>query len=159
VKMHRVIVFDADGTLRRTTVRDQPCPHAESEWELIDGVVERLAELPHVTSFGVASNQDHVGYGLVSETTARDCLVRMIERATGRRVPSAAIRLCPHRLEEPCMCRKPEAGMLTAILGYYEARPDEVLFVGDSWVDREAATRAGVDFEWADSFFRRGPAA
>jgi D-glycero-D-manno-heptose 1,7-bisphosphate phosphatase len=153
--MHRLIIFDADGTLRRTIVPGQPCPHGDDEWELFEGVPERLGELPEGTWFGVASNQDHVGYGLVTEGRVRSFLTAMIEGATGRRVPAGAIRFCPHRLEVPCACRKPAPGMLTAILSYYGAAPHEALFVGDSRVDREAARRAGVSFEWADRFFRR----
>jgi len=79
----------------------------------------------------------------------------MIERATGQSVPAASICFCPHRLEVPCACRKPAPGMLRAIVSYYGAAPHEALFVGDSPVDREAARRAGISFEWADRFFRR----
>jgi len=153
--MHRLIIFDADGTLRRTIVTGQPCPHDDDEWELFEGVIERLGELPEGTRFGVASNQDHVGYGLVTEGQVRRFLTAMIERATARSVPTEAIRFCPHRLEVPCACRKPAPGMLTAILSYYGAAPQEALFVGDSPLDREAARRAGISFEWADRFFGR----
>ena len=31
----RLVVFDADGTLRRTTVPGQPCPRASDQWELL----------------------------------------------------------------------------------------------------------------------------
>ena len=152
---YKVVIFDADGTLRRTTVRGAVCPHAEDEWELIEGVVERVAALPASVSFGVASNQDHVGYGLVREDDAVGLLSRMIERATGRSVARAAVRLCPHRLDVVCACRKPEPGMLRDILRYYAVAPEEALFVGDSAVDRDAARRAGTAFEWAHVFFDR----
>lgn len=153
--MYRVVIFDADGTLRRTTVAGQVCPHADDEWELMDGVTERLAALPRDVSLGVASNQDHVGYGLVSDAAARRFLRCMLERASGRVVDPAAIQLCPHRLEVPCDCRKPAPGMLRAIVEHYGVAPREALFVGDSPVDRDAAQAAGTAFEWAHVFFRR----
>jgi D-glycero-D-manno-heptose 1,7-bisphosphate phosphatase len=153
-KRYRVVIFDADGTLRRTTVQGQPCPHAADEWELLEGVRERIAELPGDMLFGVASNQDHVGYGLVDDDTAHRLLRRMMEMASGRTVRAAAIRHCPHRLEIACSCRKPEAGMLRAILEVYRVAPEDALFVGDAEVDRLAAASAGIDFEWAQVFFR-----
>jgi D-glycero-D-manno-heptose 1,7-bisphosphate phosphatase len=153
---YKVVIFDADGTLRRTTIAGQPCPHDDDEWELIDGVAERLATLPAHVALGVASNQDHVGYGLISDEAARRFLRDMLARATGRSVDPAAIQLCPHRLEVTCTCRKPEAGMLTAILAHYGVVPHEALFVGDSHVDREAAANAGTAFQWAVDFFGHG---
>ncbi|HVW27129.1 MAG TPA: HAD-IIIA family hydrolase [Polyangiaceae bacterium] len=155
---YRLVIFDADGTLRRTTVSGQPCPHADGEWELIEGVRERLAELPGAVLFAVASNQDHVGYGLVDERTAHRLLLRMIETASGRSVAPSAVRYCPHRLEVDCSCRKPGAGMLRAILAHYAIAPEAALFVGDAEVDRQAAANAGVAFEWAHVFFRRAGA-
>src|SRR5205085_2553999 len=59
----RLVIFDADDTLRRTIVPGQPCPHAEGEWELLPGVRARLHRIPPDVYIGVASNQDHVGYG------------------------------------------------------------------------------------------------
>jgi D-glycero-D-manno-heptose 1,7-bisphosphate phosphatase len=149
-----VVVFDADDTLRRTLVSGQPCPHAEDEWELIEGVSERLLSLPSHVRLGVASNQDHVGYGLVSADLVRRMLHRMIEAASGRAVDDAAVRFCPHRLEETCACRKPAPGMLVAIAAHYGVAARDVLFIGNSTVDRDAAARAGSAFEWAHVFFR-----
>ncbi len=154
---YRLVIFDADGTLRRTTVKGQPCPHTDGEWELLEGVRERLAELPDDVLLGVASNQDHVGYGLVDDETAHRLLRRMLELASGRTVEARAIRYCPHRPEIACSCRKPEAGMLRAILEHYRVAPEETLFVGDAEVDREAAAKAGVDFAWAHEFFQVRP--
>jgi D-glycero-D-manno-heptose 1,7-bisphosphate phosphatase len=39
----KLIIFDMDGTLRRTTVEGKPCPHAPGEWELLPGVREKFA--------------------------------------------------------------------------------------------------------------------
>ncbi|MGE3841550.1 MAG: HAD family hydrolase [Vicinamibacterales bacterium] len=40
--------------------------------------------------------------------------------------------------------RKPDPAGLLALLAEMDVRPDEALFVGDSWVDLETARRAGV---------------
>jgi histidinol-phosphate phosphatase family protein len=153
----RVLILDADGTLRRTTVDGQPCPHAPDEWELLPGVRARLDAMPLERGelrLAVASNQDHVGYGLVSEAMARRLLADAVREATRGRVASPVIRLCPHVLEVACECRKPAPGMLLEILAECDVPATQALFVGDTEGDREAAARAGVRFMWAKDFFQ-----
>jgi D-glycero-D-manno-heptose 1,7-bisphosphate phosphatase len=153
----RLVIFDADGTLRRTTVPGQPCPHADDEWELLTGVRECLTAIDWRKLgiiVGIASNQDHVGYGLLDAASARRLLRKMIEAATGGAVRDPEIRFCPHRLEEPCDCRKPAPGMLVDIMRARGVAPSETLFIGDSSVDEQAARAAGVRFTWAGDFFR-----
>jgi D-glycero-D-manno-heptose 1,7-bisphosphate phosphatase len=145
MKLH---IFDADGTLRRSR-EGLPCPHADGDWHLIEGVAERLHALDG--PLAVASNQDHVGYGLVSGADAHRFLCEMLERASGRPPLPGAVRFCPHRLEETCACRKPAPGMLLALVRQFAA--SEALFVGDAPCDREAAARAGISFAWAWDFF------
>lgn len=151
----RAIVFDADGTLRRTTVAGAPCPHAPDEWQLLpwaaDGVLTRLP-WGNALALGVASNQDHVGYGHLSERQARALLRSMAVEATGAVADSAAVQLCPHVLEIACACRKPGGGMLHALLTHWAIAPDALLFVGDTPTDAEAARRAGARFVHVDDF-------
>jgi D-glycero-D-manno-heptose 1,7-bisphosphate phosphatase len=149
----RLYIFDADGTLRRTTVPDRVCPYGPDQWELLPGVRERLTTIDWTrAALGVASNQDHVGYGHLSEDTARSLLVAMVERATdGRATPF--VELCPHVLEVPCDCRKPAPGMLLRLLEKAMTAPADTLFVGNAPCDEEAARRAGIPFAWAWDFF------
>lgn len=152
----RLVIFDADGTLRRTLVPGQPCPHAHDEWELLPGVRECLTAIDwrgRDLRVGVASNQDHVGYGLIDDALARTLLRAAIDAATNNAVPDPVIRLCPHRLEEPCPCRKPAPGMLLDIMREVGAPAASTLFVGDAATDAEAARGAGVRFAWAKEFF------
>jgi len=152
----RLVVFDADDTLRRTTAAGQPCPHAPEEWELLPGVREVLRTVAWGeggVAVGVASNQDHVGYGHLSERLARRLLTDMVVEATGHVPSPAAVRLCPHPLDVPCDCRKPGAAMLRDAMRARGARAGETLFVGNAESDAAAARAAGVEFAWAWEFF------
>jgi D-glycero-D-manno-heptose 1,7-bisphosphate phosphatase len=149
----RLIIFDADGTLRRTRVPGQPCPHAADEWELLEGVRAYVSALPRDVYLGVASNQDHVGYGHLTYETAHELLSAALELASGRKSDPAAIRLCPHRLDVACDCRKPAPGMLLAILEHYGLSASEALFVGNERVDQLAAERAKMPFRWAQELW------
>lgn len=153
---YRLVIFDADNTLRRTLVPGQPCPRAPREWELIPGVADRLRSIAWGSDgvrLGVASNQDQVAYGHLSEEMARTLLIEMIVSASGHLPPRGAVQLCPHALDVPCDCRKPQPGMLLRIMESYDVPARNTLFVGDAATDEEAARRAGVSFRFADEFF------
>jgi D-glycero-D-manno-heptose 1,7-bisphosphate phosphatase len=150
-----LIIFDADGTLRRTLVPGKPCPHAPHEWELLEGVRACVSALPRHVYLGVASNQDHVGYGHLTYEAAHEMLSAALALASGRTPDPGAIRLCPHRLDVACDCRKPAPGMLLAILDHYGLSASEALFVGNERVDQLAAERAKMPFLWAQELWGR----
>jgi D-glycero-D-manno-heptose 1,7-bisphosphate phosphatase len=155
-KRFKLYIFDADGTLRRTTVEGQPCPNRAGEWELIPGVRERLAEIDWKRGearFGVASNQGGVGVGYFTFEAAYQLLYEMTEAAFGMRPPEGAIEICPHAPSKGCACRKPEPEMLVRLMRRFGASESETLFVGDMERDAEAARRAGMSFMWAREFF------
>lgn len=157
---HALIIFDADGTLRESTVPGQPCPLDSSQWRLRRGAratVRRLLARRNAARLGLASNQDRVGWGQVSLAEARSLLRDLARSLAGRPLPEEAIQLCPHRPDECCACRKPAPAMLERIMGFYRVPAERTLFVGDAETDREAARRAGAGFAWAGDFF--GPAS
>jgi D-glycero-D-manno-heptose 1,7-bisphosphate phosphatase len=152
----RLYIFDADGTLRRTTVPGLPCPNAPGEWELIPGVRERLARIrwgEGGARFGVATNQGGVGLGYLSLAVARSLLVEMVVEAFGAPPPPGSIEVCPHAPYLGCPCRKPEPLMLQRLMRRFRVSKEETLFVGDMDRDEEAARRAGARFMWAWDFF------
>jgi D-glycero-D-manno-heptose 1,7-bisphosphate phosphatase len=152
----KLYVFDADGTLRRSTVPGQPCPNRPGDWELIPGVRERLARIdwgPHGARFGIATNQGGVGLGYLTLGVARAMLYEMVEQAFGFPPPPGSIEICPHAPYLNCPCRKPNPGMLLSLMRRFRVPPDQTLFVGDMDKDEEAARRAETRFAWAHDFF------
>jgi D-glycero-D-manno-heptose 1,7-bisphosphate phosphatase len=154
----RLYVFDADGTLRRTTVPGLPCPNAPGEWELVPGVRERLARIrwgEDGARFGVATNQGGVGLGYLSLARARSLLEEMVWEAFGVRPPRGSIEICAHAPHAACACRKPEPLMLKRLMRRFGVTAQQTLYVGDMESDYEAARRAGARFLWAHQFFDR----
>jgi D-glycero-D-manno-heptose 1,7-bisphosphate phosphatase len=152
----RLVIFDADGTLRLTTVPGQPCPHAPDEWRLMPGVREQLGAFAWAASsvrVGIASNQDHVGYGLLTAELADTILRDMVLAATDGQVRDPIVRFCPHTLDIRCECRKPAPGMLLSIMQTAGASPEQSVFVGNAWSDEEAARRAHMRFVHAADLF------
>jgi D-glycero-D-manno-heptose 1,7-bisphosphate phosphatase len=153
-----LLIFDADGTLRWTTVEGQQFPTAPHEWRLLPGVRERLRAIDwRRHKLGVASNQGGVALGHVTGPMARRLLYDMVEEALGFVPPDARILMCTCPPDRDCHCRKPRPGMLLRILRSFALPPAEALYVGDLELDREAARRAGVAFRWAREFFDGRP--
>jgi D-glycero-D-manno-heptose 1,7-bisphosphate phosphatase len=157
----RLYIFDADGTLRRTTVEGQPCPNKPGEWEVIPGVHERLAQIiwgMNGMHYGIASNQGGVGMGYMTYEMAYQLLADMVVEAFGATAATfGAIEICPHATHANCPCRKPKPLMLIRLMHRFRIGRNETLFVGDMDRDEEAARRAGVRFQWAHEFFNRQP--
>ena len=125
---YRLIIFDADGTLRRCTVPGQPCPNRPGEWELIPGVRECLARLDWgQTCVAIASNQAGVALGYLTAQDAIDMLHATGQAAFGAWLPggiaTAHVRICPHRPADGCQCRKPAPGMVLDIMAHYRVAP------------------------------------
>jgi D-glycero-D-manno-heptose 1,7-bisphosphate phosphatase len=154
---YRLFIFDADDTLRRTTTPGKPCPHTPEEWVLLPRVEQTLKSVswnaPGSPRLGIASNQDHVGYGHLSAAMARRLLADLAQAATGIEPDHPALQLCPHPAASDCGCRKPKPGMLLAIMRHYRVAPMDTVFIGNHRTDREAAVRAGTEFIWAAKFF------
>lgn len=71
LNQYRLLIFDADGTLRRCTVPGQPCPNRPGEWELLPNVRETLRLYDWTqTAWGIVSNQGGVALGYLSEPQA-----------------------------------------------------------------------------------------
>jgi D-glycero-D-manno-heptose 1,7-bisphosphate phosphatase len=157
LESYRLVVFDADDTLRQTIVPGKPCPHGPEEWVLKPGVRELLHDVPWGAAtgprVGLASNQDQVAYGFLSFEMAHRLLRDLAVAATGSMPGEVALQLCPHAHDAGCECRKPQPGMLLNIMEHYGVGPEDTLFVGNAEADREAAARAGVRFMWAADLF------
>lgn len=169
MQKYDLLIVDADGTCRETTVPKQWYPKAPDEWRIRPGVKERLATIDwDKVGFGVASNQGGVFLGELSEAMARKLLVDMVKAALPPDVvddrtflPHMAtgfLQLCPHDPRGVCSCRKPMPGMLTRIMAWYDINPCRTLFVGNADTDRKAAENAGCLYmDEADFFAGREP--
>jgi D-glycero-D-manno-heptose 1,7-bisphosphate phosphatase len=152
----RLIVFDADGTLRWTIRPGQQCPHEPGEWRLMPNVQETLRAMTWGrggTALAIASNQNAVALGHLSASTAYRMLEATVREAFGGLPEGTAIEMCIDPPTADCECRKPAPGMLRRAMTRQAVAPADTLFVGDLDIDREAAARAGVRFAWARDFF------
>ena len=151
----KLFIFDADGTLRRSTVPDQPNPHKEGEWELLPNVKEKLQKILSRRSdiaLAIASNQGGIELGYLSKKKSRKLLNDLYWELTGKRAPKGMIQLCPD-YKRTSDCRKPKPGMLLKIMKQAGVPREQTVFVGNSEDDKLTAENAGTRFMWAKNFF------
>lgn len=156
---HKLIIFDVDGTLRTCNIPGQPCPNKPGEWDIMPGVVERIATIDRYhfkyggVKLGIASNQGGVGLGYMSELVAEKMIYDAARVAFGVNPNENYVQVCFHRPDAGCQCRKPNPGMLIEIMRKARISNDLTLYVGDRKEDEQAAANAHVDFMYANKFF------
>ncbi|EKD78108.1 MAG: hypothetical protein ACD_42C00040G0002 [uncultured bacterium] len=131
-----VINFDSDNYIK-----------SMDEWIPIPGSIEAIALLTKAKhTVVIATNQAGVNRGLYSLeilNTIHSNMIRLIESAGGK---IAKIYFCPHRPDEYCRCRKPNIGMLENIKKDFDIHFADVIYIGDSEKDYQAAQTAGCHF-------------
>ena len=165
----RVVLFDADNTLRRCTVPGQHCPNDGNEWELLPDVRPRIQQLlainPRVC-LGIVSNQGGIHSGKLSADMASALLEQLAHRSffnlsSVNPHPRYTYLYCPHSSKGNCFCRKPSPALLLDAARVFESpcelpiQRTECLYVGDMTTDMQAAWAAGFHFAWACEFFGR----
>ena len=138
----RVIVLDRDGVINA----DSP-DYIKSPAELIPlpGSLQAIAELSSVGyCVVIASNQSGVGRGLFDQQTLlaiHDKLIGLVEQAGGK---LTGIYVCPHHPDAGCGCRKPAPGLLQRLAADLNVDSAQLIVVGDSQRDLEAALAVGA---------------
>ncbi len=135
------VFLDRDGTLNE----DSGYVTLPEQLILFSGVPEALARLNHLgVKVILVTNQSAIGRGWLTV----EGLQRIHQRlADLLRIQGASIDdvfFCPHRPDERCGCRKPEAAMIAQATERYSLDLSQSFFVGDKSSDLEAAHRAGV---------------
>ena len=139
----KLIVIDRDGTLN-------PDPEdylrSPDDWQPLPGALEAVARLNQAGwRVVVATNQSGLGRGLFDIATLNDIHARMhkaLAQAGGR---VEAVFFCPHAPEDECDCRKPAPGLFLQISQRFGVPAAQMVAVGDSVRDAQAALAAGCE--------------
>lgn len=142
----KAVVFDRDGTLNRCASRDLYYVTKPEQVELFDGVKEALTLLRKQNILPFVFTQQNgiskLDWPEMTEEALEAVHVRF-QKLLGK---EAAIEAFYHAPSPDHPLAKPGAGMLRAIMKDYRLNAGEVLVVGDSKRDYEAAKEAGMDF-------------
>ncbi len=138
----RLIILDRDGVINLDSDHFIKTP---DEWKPIDGSLEAIARLNQAGyRVVVATNQSGVGRGLFDMAMLNAIHAKMHKAVSSVGGRIDAVFYCPHAAEAKCACRKPQAGMYLEIAERFDISLIDVLTVGDSLRDLQAAVAVGA---------------
>ncbi len=136
-----VLFLDRDGVINENRANHVT---TWAKFRLLPGALEAMALLTrHGFRIFVVTNQACINRGLVERTTVDAIHLRLtqIAREHGARIED--VRLCPHRPDEGCDCRKPRPGMLLDLAHTYGFDPGCATIIGDALSDLAAGRAVG----------------
>ncbi|MFZ0821201.1 MAG: HAD family hydrolase [Candidatus Acidiferrales bacterium] len=142
--MNRAAFLDRDGVInRKAPTPDQYITRWE-EIQILPGAVEAIALL-NQAGFRVivVTNQRCVAHGLITVAELERLHKRLCDSLAGAGAIIDAVYFCPHELQPPCNCRKPQPGMLLEAARTHEIDLTVSWMIGDSNKDIEAGRNAG----------------
>lgn len=163
--MYKLIIFDADGTL---IDRDSG--------EFLPNVLETISNLSPDTGKAIATNQGGPAcrdagwpwsdkyptliqveekYQAIADKIGATLYMSLAYKLkNGKYIVPNGLHL--EDLRGSPNYRKPNPGMINYASQDFRMEKSEILMVGDSEDDENAALAAGVDFQWASEFFGWG---
>jgi D-glycero-D-manno-heptose 1,7-bisphosphate phosphatase len=138
----KLVILDRDGVINEDSESFIKTPE---EWIPIQGSLEAISRLNESGyRVVVASNQSGVGRGLLNIETLNSIHEKMKNMLAEVGGHIDAIYFCPHKPSDGCDCRKPLPGLFTKIAGHLRTSLTDVVAIGDSPRDIEAAIAAGA---------------
>lgn len=140
----RALFLDRDGVInKKPPVHDYV--KTWSEFKFNPGIFEivRFANSLGLTVI-IITNQQGIGLGLMADTDFSDITDRMIEEFKKQNCAVSAVYYCPHKIEENCLCRKPNPGLIDEAVRDYHLNLASSFMIGDSAIDVKTAQDAGV---------------
>ena len=139
--MRRAVFLDRDGVINRCEVRGgKPCaPRSLAEFRLLPGVGNAVRSLKRADLLVVVvTNQPDIGQGLVDPAE-----VAAMHDRLKRKLAIDDVKMCPHRQNAGCACRKPKPGMLLAAARERHIDLKKSFMVGDRSSDLVAWQAVG----------------
>lgn len=146
------LFLDRDGTL----IQGDTPVRSPSEVKFLPGVLEAMARFHEAgVQCHIITNQPWIARGLLTLDELEDVHdhIRKVIVANGGDV--AGFRFCPHHpethhgdgiteLRRACECRKPQSGMIRAVIEESRIELPNCVMIGDSWRDIAVADRCGI---------------
>jgi len=142
--MNKAVFLDRDGVINRKAPTEDQYITRWEDMEILPGVAEAIAELNQAGfQIIIVTNQRSVAKGLITIAELESIHAQMCQHLASAGATIRAIYYCPHEMEPPCSCRKPEPGMLLRAAQEHNIDLATSWMIGDSVKDVKAGQGAG----------------
>ena len=142
--MNKAAFLDRDGVINRKAASEGEYVTHWERMQILPGVAEAIALLNRAGYLViVVSNQRSVAKGLVTAADLDVLHRRMCDELARAGARIDAVYYCPHELQPPCGCRKPQPGMLLQASRTHNLKLSASWMIGDSDTDIDAGKNAG----------------
>ena len=140
------VFLDRDGVVNRGRPGYVRAPE---DFELLPRAIEAMHALQEAGwRLVLVTNQDAMGWKLLSEAQLRRIHRAMLDELERSGVRLAEIYYCPHHILSDCACRKPRPGMLLAAARDLGVDPRAAWMVGDKVLDLQTGRAFGCRVAW-----------
>ena len=134
-------ILDRDGTI----IADRDYISDPAEVALLPNAAPGLRRLAALgLRLVVVTNQSGIGRGCFDESQLAAVNNRMEELLRDEGIEIAGIWHCPHRPDDGCSCRKPNAGLVDRAAQALGFDPGRAVVIGDKASDIELGKRIGA---------------
>ena len=153
--MNKAVFLDSDGVINEMIYFEEEgvidSPYSENQFKLIKKVPEAIAKL-NSSGFKVivVSNQPGIAKGHFDEKTFEKISKKMNRLLNKKKAKLDSELYCLHhpnaklkKYKKICNCRKPKIGLIKKVVKLYNLDIKNSYFIGDGFVDLEAARKAG----------------
>jgi len=137
MKLPKAVLLDRDGVINFDSPDYILSP---KQWRPIPGSLEAIGRLSQAgIAVAICSNQSALGRGMISQETFQALHAKMMLAIEEKGGEIGHAAYCPHKPEEGCACRKPNPGLLEESMAALGMSAADVLMIGDSTKDMQAA--------------------
>jgi len=140
--MNKAIFLDRDGVINK----EIGYVYRVEDFILTGDIMESLRKLQDAGFiFIVVTNQSGIAKELYTHEDVKLVHTYMLSLMKENRISISEIYYCPHHSDvEPCICRKPDSGMLEKAIARFNIDVSRSFLIGDKERDIQAAEKAGV---------------
>lgn len=140
--MNKCIFLDRDGVINK----EKGYVVRLEDFVFTDNIFSSLEKLQKAGfMFVVITNQSGIAKGLYRHEDVEVIHNYLLKTMKENGISIAEIYYCPHHPDvEPCICRKPDSGMIEKAIARFNIDVTKSWFIGDKERDMQAAEKAGI---------------
>lgn len=143
MEQRKILFIDRDGTLIEEPLDKQI--DAFEKLAFMPGVILALQKFKQAGySFVMVTNQDGLGTDSFPEKSFEAPHAFMLNIFKSQGISFEAVRICPHKSDDNCDCRKPKLGLILDYLTEQKIDRNHSYVIGDRTTDIEFANNIGI---------------